>query len=345
MKPLMQLEYIKEVNKHALMIPITREEDVAMFNIRFGIRDAKRGISKIPRQIMVQGRATFLYNARELGEAVGDSFTMHQIKRYLEENTHKSTQRDECLHDLEIADKFYTWAYVVNLQSGRGRWNYWQLYIPELTTEEIRDQLPKSIISQTKHNLTTPPPGYSPLLKLGEKTNFLENFQEKINRGLSQEDNFLTKITMSELMLNAQSYYEFINSNTPVDNKDKQYFRFIKKWHKPIVLIDNNKDVAFGASLDDSIMNESFAHNRYRVFSSEQNIPDVEIFGGEQLNRLAFTELTDKLSFRGMPSKDQNELYELFSEMRKISEQYTSGGLSFKPGPGVEELFSLNEES
>ena len=340
---LMQLEYIKEINKHALMIPITREEDVAMFNLRFGIRDAKRGIPKVPRQTMVQGRATFLYTTRELGEATGDSFTMHQLIKYLEKNTHKSTQRDYCLHDMDISDKFYTWAYVVNLQSGRGRWNYWQLYIPQLSTEEITDKLPKSIISQSKHNIN-PPPGYSPLLKLGEKTNFLNDFQKKINKGITQETYFLTKASMSELMLNANSYYEFINGETPVNNKDKQYFRFIKNWHQPIVLIDNNKDIAFGASLDDSIMNESYAHNQYPVFWPKYDLPDVKIWGKQQENRLAFMDLTEKLSFRGMPTNDQNELFELFTEMRSMAEQYTSGGLSFRPGNGVQELFSMNDE-
>lgn len=339
MKKDMQLRKIDESNKLGLLIPYTQEQDIAFFNIRFGIRDAKRGIPKeLPRFMKTNQGALFTFNSRELGEATGDSYSLSKIIKYLEQNTKDADYRDECLHDIEIADKFYTWAYVVNLQSGMGRWNYWTLYIPGMSTEEIDELIPKSIVSSSKHNYKNPPPGYSKLLRLGEKVNFLHNFQAMIDKGLTQEEYFLTKVTMSDLMINAESYHEFIHKETPVDNKDKQYFRFIRRWKSPIVLIDNNKDVAFGASLDLAGLKESYAHNQYQVFWPEYQIPDVHISGGEQLKRLAFKEITNKLSFRGMESQDQNALYDLFSSITNMYNNHLREEMGFIPGKGLQEI-------
>jgi hypothetical protein len=264
---------------HSLLIKPREENSEAniFFQDAFARRDIQRGENAFVERIYDTREGRILnFSLREICETFFDRYSGHTLANYFETKAEPNSDLTKLVDDLKFADEFYTKAFVINLTSGSGgRWEYWQLYIPGLETEEINALLPKSLLSKSKYSENEIPAGHSALLKRGIGKDYYHKLMQDLGYRVSEKEYFLSKVTAARLpaRASADDYYSYLCSQK-TNNTDKTYLRFMKKWHHPIILIDNHKETELPIHLDTLTLKEKFAQTTYPIFYDSYPIPD-----------------------------------------------------------------------
>ncbi len=243
------------------------------FRHSFTKRDILRGENPLLKRFNLSSEGLVInFTLREICEAFFDKYSGNTLANYFSKNSEQNESLTNLVDDLKFSDNFYTKAFVINLSSGgRGRWEYWQLYIPGLTNDEIANLIPKYLLSKSKYASNEIPQGYSPLLKKGIGKDYYHKLKQILGYKVTEKEYFLSKVTSSRN--SAEDYYDYLKAQKP-NNVDKTYLRFMKNWHSPIILIDNNKETDLPIHLDTLTVNESYVHSTYPIFDENYPIPD-----------------------------------------------------------------------
>lgn len=228
----------KSSNCYTLKIlPSDPPELKEFFRHHFTRRDSRLGLPVMYDRVTHTLQGTFYnFSFRELSEAFLDKYSSQRFASFLEEHSAPTDEQQQIVEEISNLDKWYHYAFAIRSSSQAGGFNFWQLYVPGFTHEELKKMIPKCYQSRSKHSSKVCLPGFSPLLVQGERSNF-ENLLQKVTEQsyISERDYFLLKRSSAREM-------RFSDYLATIDDRDRLAFRFFRKWIDPVIFFDNTFD-------------------------------------------------------------------------------------------------------
>ena len=295
--------------RYSLIIPSEDMDFTQYFFMHhFAKRDAKNGPSYWKPRYEHSDKGTKInFSLRELVETFYGTYSSEKFTQFLEQRVEMTSEAKNCIEEFKQADLFYDYAFIVRFQSGRGQWEYFRVMAPGYTTDEIKEMIPKKFLSKSKYSRETID-GYSPLLKMVIKSDFLSEMQLRTGYRPTEEEYFLTKIASGRDTCAIKGYDTFLSEKN-VYNADRLYFRFMKRWKKPLILFDNTTELST-VYLDQHKLQHGYVQTIYPVFNESYPIPDGEI-------------VMQKMNYKGSVAG-------LFEDIVELSESILSGALEFR---------------
>tara|TARA_Y100000310_G_scaffold124700_1_gene123372 strand:+ start:1031 stop:1837 length:807 start_codon:yes stop_codon:yes gene_type:complete len=131
--------------------------------------------------------------------------------------------------EVAVLDDYLHYGYAFNIQRNR-RYNFWRLFVPGYSCEELKKIIPNKFQSRTKVQGFGKLPGVSPILVGTRKREVVGKLRDYSSGHLASEDE------IALLMMGRSSN---------LTKRDILQAKLYRRWNHPVLLLDNTREGAW----------------------------------------------------------------------------------------------------